>query len=152
MTVFKGKSSWEQGLKEGRHEVRQSLKRLAARFGMAVILINTGAAFARPGALPTHNATGKARIAFEIPAQPLQSAVTVFGFQSGYQIAVDQATLTGLKGNQVRGSFTPPYALGRLLAGTGVNYRLIDENSVTLAAAETQKIRPVQVEGQPETA
>ena len=63
--------------------------------------------------------------------------MTAFGFQAGYQIAVDQATLTGLRGNEVQGRFTPAEALGRLLAGTGVTYRQIDDNSVTLTVASS---------------
>ena len=79
-------------------------------------------------------ARSEARIAFEIPRQPLQSAVTAFGLQAGYQIAVDQATLSGREGNAVRGRYTPVAALSRLLADTGVTYELIDKNSATLLA------------------
>ena len=81
--------------------------------------------------------------------------MTAFGFQAGYQIAVDQATLTGLNGNEVRGNFTPAEALGRLLATTGVTYRFIDENSATLVAAgpdiaeeEPIAMPPLTVEGE----
>ena len=106
-------------------------------FGVIVVavLIGAGAAPAQQSEPPAQTATEEARIAFDIPAQPLESAVTAFGFQSGHQVAVDQATLTGRRSNAVRGSFTPAEALNRLLAGTGVTYRLIDENSVTLVAA-----------------
>ena len=126
---------------EGRHANGQGpskytserrLKLLLIGVSVAAVLICAGPAPAQP---PAQAATEETRFTFDIPAQPLQNAVTAFGFQSGYQVAVDQATLTGLTGKEVRGHFTPAEALSRLLAGTGVTYRLIDENSVTLAVA-----------------
>ena len=117
--------------------------------------ILTGAGVVGAGPAPT--AAGEARVSFNIPVQSLESAVTAFGMQSGYQVAVDQATLNGLTGNKVRGNFTPAEALNRLLSGTGVSYRLSDENSITLMAAaqrngDTLNLAPITVEGRAETA
>ena len=145
------------------HEVRRCtgeghLKLLIFGVIVAAVLIGAGPAPAQQSEPPAQTATEEARIAFDIPAQPLESAVTAFGFQSGHQVAVDQATLTGRKSNAVRGSFTPAEALNRLLAGTGVTYRLIDENSVTLVAASpgggdgSLQLDPITVEGQSESA
>ena len=103
---------------------KHGLQTLIIGLGMAALLIGAGPAPAQTGEPRAKAAAGETRITFKIPAQPLESAVTAFGFQAGYQIAVDQATLTGLKGNEVRGNFTPAEALGRLLATTGVTYRL----------------------------
>ena len=134
---------------------KHGLQTLIIGLGMAALLIGAGPAPAQTGEPRAKAAAGEARIAFKIPAQPLESAVTAFGFQAGYQIAVDQATLTGLNGNEVRGNFTPAEALGRLLATTGVTYRLIDENSATLVAAgpdaaeeEPIAMPPLTVEGE----
>ena len=57
----------------------------------------------------------------------------------------------------MRGSFTPAEALNRLLSGTGVSYRLSDENSITLMAAaqrngDAVNLTPITVEGRTETA
>ena len=135
MTQIEGKYAYRQELNTSKCTGEQRLKLLMTSVSVAAVLIGTGPALAQSNEPPAQTATEEARIAFDIPAQPLESAVTAFGFQSGYQVAVDQATLTGLTGNEVRGSFTPAEALSRLLARTGVNYRLIDKDSVTLMAA-----------------
>ena len=141
-----------QGL--GKDTDRSRLKLLMTGVSVAAVLIGAGPAPAQPNGPPAQTATEEARIAFDIPAQPLESAVTAFGFQARYQVAVDQATLTGLKSNRVRGNFTPAEALSLLLAGTGITYRLIDENSVTLVAASpggtddgSIQLDPITVEG-----
>ncbi|GGB48263.1 ligand-gated channel [Tistrella bauzanensis] len=69
---------------------------------------------------------------FDIPAQPLAGAITSFGRQSGLQVTVEAAIANDLQSPGVSGSYTPDEALSRLLAGTGVSYRFIDANTVTL--------------------
>ena len=159
MTRIEGKYADGQGFNGSNCTGERRLTLLVVGIGVAAVLIGAGPAPAQPIGPLAQTATGEARIAFDIPAQPLESAVTAFGFQSGYQVAVDQATLTGLRGNEVRGSFTPVEALSRLLAGTGVAYRLVDENSVTLVAAspgrtddDVIQLNPVKVEGRSESA
>ena len=150
MSKFQGKRTQGQG--EGTNTGRRPWR--ISALGMAALLSVAGPAPAETSA--PAKAASEARIAFEIPAQPLQSAVTAFGLQAGYQIAVDQATLSGLWGNAVRGRYTPAAALGRLLADTGVTYELIDKNSATLLAeapaaeeAAPEPLPPLSVEGEP---
>ncbi len=159
MTQIEEKHANGQGQGLGKDTGARRLKSLMIGVSVAAVLIGAGPAPAQQSGPPAQTAAEEARIAFDIPAQPLESAVTAYGFQSGYQVAVDQATLTGLKGNEVRGSFTPAEALSRLLTGTGVTYRLIDENSVTLVVASPGaaddgviQLDPVTVEGQTESA
>src|SRR3546814_7121425 len=57
---------------------------------------------------------------FEIPTQPLTSAVTSFGDQAAIQVTVDGSILSGLTSTPVRGNLTPVEALNRLLNGTGI--------------------------------
>ena len=149
MIKFQGKRAQGQG--EDTNTGRRPWRFIA--LGMAAFLSIAGPAPAETSA--PAKAASEARIAFDIPAQPLQSAVTAFGLQAGYQIAVDQATLSGREGNAVRGRYTPAAALGRLLADTGVTYELIDNNSVTLlaeapAAAEAapEPLPPLSGEGE----
>jgi outer membrane receptor protein involved in Fe transport len=68
---------------------------------------------------------------YDIPAQPLASALTAFGQQSGLQIAVDSAMLEGLQSQPVSGTLAPEEALARLLGGTGITWRM-SGNTVTL--------------------
>src|SRR3546814_16094866 len=54
---------------------------------------------------------------FEIPTQPLTSAVTSFGDQAAIQVTVDGSILSGLTSTPVSGNLTPVEALNRLLNG-----------------------------------
>ncbi|MGE4323532.1 MAG: TonB-dependent siderophore receptor [Sphingobium sp.] len=89
--------------------------------------------------------------AFDIPAQPLPSALTIFGRQSGLQVSVPAALAGGRTSGAVSGTLPPLEALSRLLAGTGLVYR-ISGDIVTLepaprAADGSIELGPVRVEG-----
>jgi iron complex outermembrane receptor protein len=90
-------------------------------------------------------------VAFDIPAQPLASALTAFGRQSGYQISVDQATLANLSSSPVSGAMAPEEALRRLLSGTGLAWRPGGGRSVFITKAAggqgALQLDPVQVQG-----
>lgn len=61
---------------------------------------------------------------FNIPAQSLSSVVGAFGRQSGLQVTLATPSAGNVRTNAVTGSFTVREALARLLAGTGVNFRI----------------------------
>ncbi|WP_174021192.1 TonB-dependent hemoglobin/transferrin/lactoferrin family receptor [Agrobacterium fabrum] len=61
---------------------------------------------------------------FNIPAQSLSSVVGAFGRQSGLQVTLATPTAGNVRTNAVTGSFTVREALSRLLAGTGINFRI----------------------------
>ena len=73
-----------------------------------------------------------ARLRFDIPGQPLRTALLAFGRQAGLQVTVDAATTAGKTAQAVAGSFTAEDALTRLLAGTGLTWRYLDARTVTL--------------------
>lgn len=88
-------------------------------------------------------------IGFKIPPQALDAAVTAFGRQSGWQISVDQATLSGRTSPGVTGRMAAPKALNQLLGGTGVTWRITDAKTVVLEnsnAAGAMELGPVTVE------
>jgi len=100
---------------------------------------------------------------FDIPSQDLSAALRQFARQSGLQLAYTTADISGLKSASTRGTLTPPQALARLLAGTGVSYRFTAPNVVALrrpgASDNAQAnvpggavLDPISVEGQNETA
>lgn len=72
---------------------------------------------------------------FEIPAQPLTSAITSFGDQAAIQVTVDGSILSGLTSTSVNGNLTPVEALNRLLTGTGIGFRWVNGNSIALERA-----------------
>ena len=96
-------------------------------------------------AIPGHRSAQAAAAAeavrrdFDIPRQPLSSALIVFGRQSGLQLAVDSDLVAGLQAQAVRGSYTPEQALRQLLAGTGITYRIAVDGSVTLKRLARQE-------------
>ncbi|AYM64245.1 TonB-dependent hemoglobin/transferrin/lactoferrin family receptor [Agrobacterium fabrum] len=61
---------------------------------------------------------------FNIPAQSLSSVVGAFGRQSDLQVTLATPTAGNVRTNAVTGSFTVREALSRLLAGTGINFRI----------------------------
>ncbi|QLF93484.1 TonB-dependent siderophore receptor [Pseudomonas sp. ABC1] len=69
---------------------------------------------------------------FDIPAQPLDSALTRFADQAGLRILFTSDDVAGLDGNPLNGSFPPSQALQRLLQGSGYGFQFVDEKTLTL--------------------
>ncbi len=88
---------------------------------------------------------------FNIPAQPLASALVEFGRQAGFQTTADAALVAGKRSAPVAGEMTWRRAIGTLLAGTGNSYRL-NGSMVALVdlAADDGAIQldPIRVEGE----
>lgn len=61
---------------------------------------------------------------FNIPSQPLASALNAFGRQSGLQVTLAAATSEGIRSTAVSGTLEPQQALAQLLSGTGISYRV----------------------------
>lgn len=109
------------------------------------------------GAVQQPGKTGLAQAApaqrsFDIPAQPLADALTQFGRQSGMQVSVDAGLVRGISSPGVGGSMLPEQALQRLLAGTGIGYRLTGGDTAMLERLPTggsgvMQLDPVMVEG-----
>ncbi|MBO9652892.1 MAG: TonB-dependent hemoglobin/transferrin/lactoferrin family receptor [Agrobacterium tumefaciens] len=98
--------------------------------------------FAQTGAIAANSERrggeqGAAR-PFNIPAQLLASVVGAFGRQSGLQVTLATPSAGNVRTNAVTGSFTVRDALSRLLAGTGVNFRIAGNGrSVIIGTGET---------------
>jgi outer membrane receptor for ferric coprogen and ferric-rhodotorulic acid len=75
---------------------------------------------------------------FAIRPQPLPSALTVFGQQTGLQVSVDAAAARGLTSPGATGTMTPAVALHRLLAGTGLSYRFTGASTVVIGRPGAQ--------------
>ncbi|WP_241560745.1 TonB-dependent siderophore receptor [Paenirhodobacter populi] len=71
-------------------------------------------------------------MAFQIPAQPLSSAIDAFIRQSGWQISYSSELLRGKTSPGVSGTLAPEAALQGLVAGTGVAVRLGAPESAAL--------------------
>ncbi len=69
---------------------------------------------------------------FDIPAQPLSSAITAFAHQSGLQVSANAEFVRGVSTPGVSGTLPPSRALAALLTGTGLSFRFTDSTTVTL--------------------
>lgn len=96
---------------------------------------------------------------FDIPAQSLNSALNAFGRQSGLQVTLAAATARGVTARAVSGNLTADQALGQLLAGTGIAYRIVNGTVVIGAApagdagasaggGDATTLAPIVVQGQ----
>lgn len=86
---------------------------------------------------------GDQRIAFDIPAQSLDTALTDYFRRTGVQLLYDSALTTGRRSSAVRGNFAPREALRLLLRGTGLIARYSRSNAAILSTAEARSAAPL---------
>ncbi|AEG01275.1 TonB-dependent siderophore receptor [Methylomonas methanica] len=96
-----------------------TLKRLA----LAVTIITT----------PAYAEDGKYH--FDIPAQSLPSALQQFAGQSGAAMLYTEQSVAGKSAPALQGEYTLSEALHRLLNGSGLDYRIGLDGTVTLSSA-----------------
>lgn len=72
---------------------------------------------------------------FDIARQPLADALALFGQQAGLQISAHGDLVRDVQTNGVVGLMNTEAALQRLLAGTGLVYRIADDGSVTITSS-----------------
>lgn len=70
---------------------------------------------------------------FNIPAKSLASAIADVGAVSGWRIAYNFTLPANTRSSSLSGTMTPPQAIERLLAGTGISYRVAGTRSIILA-------------------
>ena len=104
------------------------------QFLAITVLVGLGAVTALPVPVLAQGAGTQAGAVrdFDIPAQPLASALNVFGRQSGLQLTLASAATQGVVSRPVSGRMTPQQALATMLAGTGVQYRVSDDATVVV--------------------
>jgi iron complex outermembrane receptor protein len=99
--------------------------------------------------------------AFDIPAKSMASAISDVGAVSGWRIAYAFALPRSAGGAALSGTMTPIEAVSRLLAGTGICYRVVGQNSIVLIAPSMPKttgstgatvLETITVNGEGETA
>ncbi|MDX3911396.1 MAG: TonB-dependent receptor [Sphingobium sp.] len=91
-------------------------------------------------------ATAAEPVKFRIPAQSMQTALTLFAKQSGVQVLFPYDQVAGLQAQAVTGKMTPDAAVSRLILGSGLKVRMSNSSVIALALpARTSHNRPVQV-------
>lgn len=86
----------------------------------------------------------------DLPAQPLDQAVTELARQTGLTIGGDAGLLRGHRAPALNGDYAPLDALRLLLAGTDVSFRVTGDDSVILEQGNT--LEAVEVNGEAERA
>lgn len=89
----------------------------------------TTTAEARAGA---NAAIPEGPMAFDIPAQPLASALYRYGDATGREVLYNAVLTKGRRSAAVKGFFTPEAALRNLLEGTGLTARFMADRSFIL--------------------
>ncbi len=88
---------------------------------------------------------------FDIPSQPLASALNAFGRQAGLQVSIEASIARGVQAPAVSGTMTPEQALSLLLAGSGIVARFTPDRAVLLTkpagSSGAVQLDPVQVQG-----
>lgn len=77
---------------------------------------------------------------FDIPAQPLPTALNAFGRQSGLQVSLAAAAARGLTSRAVKGNYTSSQALSLLLAGSGIPFQITTDGTALIGS--TAPIEP----------
>jgi len=84
---------------------------------------------------PRANSQMSVPMSFDIPAQPLASALDRYGDATGREVLYNPALAQGRSSEAVKGRFEPEMALQLLLAGTGLAARFLKDNSFVLVPA-----------------
>lgn len=80
-------------------------------------------------------ATPVSRIAFHIPAQPVETALTAFGQQSGLTIAFETKDGRGQQAPAISGLYTPEEALRKILQATDLRAEYLDSRTIVVHLA-----------------
>lgn len=83
----------------------------------------------------SQTSTKQTAMEFNIPEQSLTSALNQFAATTGLQVSYQADLAAGLTSSAVSGSRTPLEALQRLLAGTGLQFRFANDQTVTVERA-----------------
>ena len=82
-------------------------------------------------------------VGFDIPAQPLGTALTTLAVQANLQIFFEQTPVAGLSAPAVQGSMTTEQALQKMLAGSSLTFKQNDDGTlVVLRKAKVAGNRP----------
>jgi TonB family protein len=101
----------------------------------------TQEAMAQPASASPHGSMSH-QFAFDIPAQPVVSALDAFSTATGLEVLYGSSIALGRRSTAVHGTLTGTEALRLLLAGTGLSGRSIGQNAVTIEAVSQNHVPP----------
>ncbi|WP_313196033.1 TonB-dependent siderophore receptor [Shinella zoogloeoides] len=150
-----------RGQKTGKRIGKKNLARLL--LASSVLGYAGGMVAAVPAAAQQSPAASSGQsVRFDIPAQPLSSAVNAFIRATGWQISYSSALVSGKTSRAVSGTLTSAQALQRLVAGTGIVVVVSAPGSAALASPAatdaggasdgSTSLETITVDGQSESA
>jgi outer membrane receptor protein involved in Fe transport len=77
------------------------------------------------------------RVQFNIPAQPLATAITEFSRQARLSVVTTSASVRGRQSNTISGEMAPDEALRRLVEGSGLQIARTQDGGLTLVQEQT---------------
>ena len=92
------------------------------------------------------------KVAFRIDAQPIDGALKEFASQANLQLVYETTEVSpNIRSEHVAGAFTPEAALSRLLAHTNLDYKFINDRTVSIRSADSapRSRRQVEMESVP---
>lgn len=89
------------------------------------------------------------QVQIDLPAQPLDQALTTFADQAGLHLLYTTGDAAGFASPAMHGSYSVEQALQQLLAGSGMSWHFSDARTVTLrkaqAAPQAVNLKPIEV-------
>lgn len=80
---------------------------------------------------------------FDIPSQPLETALAEFGARTGFQVLYETTVTNERRSHELKGTYSPDTALRQLLSGTGLSFDYIENHAFTLVQAPVQPSRSI---------
>jgi hypothetical protein len=117
----------------GRNEGVTSIR--SWRGWMSVIVIAASVLIASKEQARSQSKSQDAELQFDIPSQPLESALEAYGAISRLQVLYETALTTGRYSAEVKGAYTQEAALRQLLSGSGLSFDYTEERAFTLVPA-----------------
>jgi iron complex outermembrane receptor protein len=113
---------------------------------MRLAVVATAICISMVGFAAADNAAAAIRKTTNIPAEGLGPALTTLAKEFDFQVLYRTELVGKIRTEGVSGAMTGTEALERLLNGTGLTYRYLDDKTVTILPAGTT---PSQEEGAP---
>jgi hypothetical protein len=126
----------QSGLRQGQAATERWLVRMLTT--MAMVILASSTAFAEDAKQSkekkpaTAAATANSQKQFAVPRQALDTALAAFSAVTRMQVLTPGEVTQGLTTPGVSGVMMPEKALRRLLDGTGLTYRFLNADTVTL--------------------
>src|SRR6266853_1479311 len=92
---------------------------------LSVLILCSAAAVARAQAIS----------AFNLPSQPLAESLKAIGSQTNTNVLVAPELVDGRQAPALKANLNVDEALSRILAGTGINHKFLNERTIVLASA-----------------